>query len=112
VNLHCGYKYLFLAAAIGNWQLVGICIGSLSEDALIKDQGFLRGRIAMRRAIDFKMYDLTEFRDIYRFGPNFTMAMVRASDQSRNGSSVDYQNMGKIFNEMMIANGKFFLISG
>ena len=111
VNSHCGYKYLFLAAAIGNWQLVGMCIGSLSEDSLIKDQVVVRGRAAIRQAIDFKTHRLTDFQDIYRFGPSFTMAMVRASDQSRKIVSVDHQIMGKLFTEMMITNGKRISIS-
>jgi hypothetical protein len=110
-NSQCGYKYQFLAVALGNWQLVGLCIVFLSNNPSIEDQAILDGRAAMRRAIDFRTHDLTSFQDIYRFGPKFTMAMVKASDQSRKTSSVDYQSMGKLFVEMMVANGKCILMS-
>jgi len=109
-NPQCGYKYLFLAAALGNWQLCGLCISSL-QPCMGADLDTIQGRMTTCRAIDLKTQDLADFRDIYRFGPSFTMGMVKAGDLARKGSSIDYPTMGKVFTQLMIVNGKWILIS-
>jgi hypothetical protein len=106
VNPQCGYKYLFLAAALGNWQLCGMCIGSVHANPPSSDLDAIQSRIIMSRILEVKTQDLSGFRDVYRFGPEFTMSVIKAGDQARKGSLIDYQVMGKLFTQMMIANGK------
>jgi len=60
----------------------------------------------MSQILDVKAQDLTGFRDIYRFGPEFTMSVIKAGIQARKGPLIDYQIMGKLFTQMMVTNGK------
>lgn len=107
VNPSCGYKYLFLAAAaLGNWQLCGMCIASVHANPPSNNLDAIESRIIMSRILDVKTQDLTGFRDIYRFGPEFTMSVIKAGDQARKGPLIDYQIMGKLFTQIMIANGE------
>jgi len=111
VNPSCGYEYLFLAAALGNHHLRGMCIASVHAEPPSDNLDAVQSHIVMSRILDVKTQDLTGFMDIYRFGPEFTMSVINAGGQARKGPLIDYQIMGKLFTQMMIPNGKSLSIT-
>jgi hypothetical protein len=60
----------------------------------------------MCRALDIRTQDLEGFKNISRFGPAFTMGVLRAGDQARAGNIIDYQKMSVLFKDFMAENGK------
>jgi hypothetical protein len=101
-----GFKYFYLAAALGNWPLCGSCIQSLSEDPSYWDQQDMLSRSDLCRDLDIRMVDLEGFKNISRFGPEFTLCLLKAGDEAKKGSNMDWQVMGKLFTQMMGGRGK------
>jgi hypothetical protein len=107
VDPSCGHKYFFLAAILGNWRLCGMCIASLHDHTPSHDSDALMNRIVMSRLLDGKSQSLSDFKNIYQFGPEFTMSIGQAGDQARKGSLIDFQLMGRLFTQMMVVYSEY-----
>ena len=107
-----GFKYFYLAAALGDWPLCGSCIQSLSEDPSYWDQQDMLSRSVLCRDLDIRLVDLEGFKNISRFGPEFTLSLLKAGDAARKGSNMDWQVMGKLLTRMMGKHGKSSSDSG
>jgi len=59
------------------------------------------------RNLDLRMLDLAGLKNITRFGPQFTLSLLKAGDQARKGNNMDWQVMGKLFTQMMGVRGMY-----
>jgi hypothetical protein len=83
-----------------------MCISPVRADPPSNNLDAVQSCSVMSRILDVKTQDLTGFTDVYRFGPEFIMSVIKAGHQARKGPLIDYQVMGKLFTQMMITNGK------
>lgn len=103
----CGHKYFFLAAALGKWQLCGMCISSLHTGRQGDDVDIERQRSLLRLALDTSRQEFSSYKQLYPFGAAFMFVLSQASYAAKRSHAIDLRLMSVLFIKSMRENGEY-----